>query len=157
MKTYCFNSFCFNFRNNKEIVRKYSIVFLSLLFNANERSHLVTVSKISVSHPLIQHRMNDTRINFYDGTTSPQDFAARYRVLALLESWDAAAQLANLPLFLQGKAKRLYEAVTPKTTLKEALDGLIRACDKPKESSLFEFYQRRFQPPESISDFANSL
>ena len=62
-----------------------------------------------------------------------------------------------MPKFLSGKAKRAFDALTNKTTIKEAVDGLVKALAKPQEVLLITFYERRRKPHESISKFATAL
>ena len=58
---------------------------------------------------------------------------------------------------MKGKAKRLFDAITPKDSIDNVLKALISKCAKPKEAVLYKFYGRKFKLGESITDNACEL
>ena len=97
------------------------------------------------------------RLRIYDGSTDPSEFANEFRIQAVYQEWEEANQLLHLPLFLKGKAKRMYDSITTKTAIDNVLKELIAKCAKPKEAILYKFYGRKFKPGESITDYACEL
>ena len=56
-------------------------------------------------------------VQFYDGLDSPVEFEKVYAVTAAMQDWDDAKTLKNLPFFLRGKAKRVYDDLTVKDAI----------------------------------------
>jgi hypothetical protein len=98
-----------------------------------------------------------SRLQIYDGSTDPEDFVNSFKIQAA--EWSPENQLEYLPLFLRGKAKRLYDAVLAgdKDTIAKALIKIVALCAKPKETLLYKFYQRQLQSGESVADYACAL
>ena len=61
----------------------------------------------------------------YDGNSNPATFVQQFKYQALFHDWDAAKQLTSLPLFLKGRAKCMYDAITTKQDIKNVLDELV--------------------------------
>ena len=93
----------------------------------------------------------------YDGSTSPSDFIRSFQIQALYQDWDGASQLTHIPLFLKGKAKRVYDALTIKTTIKHVTDELLAKCAQSQDQLLYQFYERKRHDDESISKYALAL
>ncbi len=93
----------------------------------------------------------------YDGNSNPETFVQKFKLQALFHDWDAAKQLTSLPLFLKGRAKRMYDAITTKQDIKNVLDELVKSCSQPKELLLYQFYERKRSTNESISKYALAL
>jgi hypothetical protein len=84
----------------------------------------------------------------YDGAWSVSDFERAYKVQALVHGWDEAKTLASVPIFLKGKALRVYTAIASKVTLKEVFDGLKAACTMEPDKALHQFYDLKRKPGE---------
>ena len=93
----------------------------------------------------------------YDGSTNPASFVEHFRLQALFQGWDSAAQLTSLPLFLRGQAKENYDAIVTKTAINDVLNELIKICAQPREVLLDEFFDRKLHHGESVSTFAKAL
>ncbi len=100
---------------------------------------------------------SSNKCGIYDGMGDVDIFIQEFRITSIYQKWDATAQLTNLPIFLRNKAKRVYDAVDPKTTIEEALKGLRTGCKPSNETLLMTYYKRRLQPDELISEFAFDL
>ena len=98
-----------------------------------------------------------TKIGAYDGTDDVDAFIRDFKIMSLYQKWDAATQLTNLPIFLHGKALRVYTACQTKTTIELALASIRTGCKPPNESLLINFYGRALGPSESISSYALEL
>ena len=93
----------------------------------------------------------------YDGSTDPKEFSRQFRLHALFNDWDEAKQLTSLPLFLKGKAERVYNAITVKSKIDDVLKEINKKCAQPQEALLHQFYGRRREPHESITKYALAL
>ena len=94
----------------------------------------------------------------YDGSTNPNTFVRHFKLQALFQAWDDAAQLLALPIFLKGQAKDNYTIIrTTKNAIDDVLKDLITMCSQPCEVLLDEFFERKLRPGESISSFAKTL
>ena len=93
----------------------------------------------------------------YDGSTCPSDFIRSFQIQALYQDWDGASQLTHIPLFLKGKAKRVYDALTIKTTIKHVTDELLAKYAQSQDQLLYQFYERKRHDDESISKYALAL
>ncbi len=100
----------------------------------------------------------------YDGTTDPRLFKQSFDIYATSNDWTAAKRLLMLPLLLRDKAKRLFVAAkktaddnTTLLTADQLLDKLIHLCEPQHETLLYQFYERKRLPTESISKFATAL
>ena len=96
-------------------------------------------------------------VQFYDGLDSPAEFERVYAVTAAMQDWDVDKTLRNLPLFLRGKAKRVYDALATKTTLKHIFDELKLKCAVSREQLVERFQSRRRHAGESIARYADEL
>ena len=93
----------------------------------------------------------------YDGVKSPDDFIRVFKLQSVFQEWNGAAQLANLPLFLKGRALTVFDAIATKTTIAEALAGLVAGCGPNREHYMNEFYARKRKPGESMVAFGAVL
>ena len=96
-------------------------------------------------------------LDSYDGLTNPCEFERLYSQQAALFGWDDTKQLAHMPLFLVGKAKRVYDAITDKTTLAKAFEGIRKGCAQSKDVLLQDFFQRRRGQSETLTQYASAL
>ena len=93
----------------------------------------------------------------YDGTTDPKEFVRQFQLQAMFSDWDDAKQLVCLPLFLKGKAMRMYDSITTKTKPADILSELSKKCAQPKELLLYQFYRRERSAGETITKYALAL
>ena len=84
-------------------------------------------------------------------------FLKDFQITGIYQKWDATMQLKNLPIFLNGKAEHVFNAITDKDTIKKALDGLRLGCKPSNESFIINFYGRVLSADESISAYALEL
>ena len=96
-------------------------------------------------------------VQFYDGLDSPVEFEKVFAVTAAMQDWDDAKTLKNIPFFLRGKAKRVYDDLTIKDTLKKVFDELKLKCAVSREQLVERFHARRRNAGESIARFAEAL
>ena len=96
-------------------------------------------------------------VQYYDGLDSPAEFERVYAVTAAMQDWDDDKTLRNLPLFLRGKAKRVYDALATKTTIKHIFDELKLKCAVPRDQLVERFQSRRRHAGESIARYADEL
>ena len=102
-------------------------------------------------------RFDSGGVVVYDGSTNPTEFIRQFKIQALYYEWDEAKQLANIELFLKGKAERVFTALNPKTAIKHVFDGLTLACSQSQELLLYQFYERKRGENESVSKYALAL
>ena len=99
----------------------------------------------------------------YDGLTDPRVFKQNFNIFAASNDWNAAKQLAMLPLLLKEKAERVYKEFNKKTEGGEdkscavLMEELITKCEQQHETLLYQFYERKRDPSESISHYATVL
>ncbi len=96
----------------------------------------------------------------YDGETCPHVFIQSYKIQCALLDWDDEKQAANLMLFLKGKAKRTLSAVTTLTdrkTMDQCEKIIVDACETSKDLLMFEFYNIKRKPDESLAKFARKI
>ena len=79
-------------------------------------------------------------VQFYDGLDSPVEFEKVFAVTAAMQDWDDAKTLKNIPFFLRGKAKRVYDDLTIKDTLKKVFDELKLKCAVSREQLVERFH-----------------
>ena len=102
-------------------------------------------------------RKSNFKTNGYDGSTDVEVFVREYEIMCLCMNWDAAAMLANVDKFLHGKAKRVYDATTTKTTWAQVVAGLRAGIMPPGETLMMQFYSRVLGDDESITEYALAL
>jgi len=93
----------------------------------------------------------------YDGESNPVDFIRQFKIHALCLDWDEDKCITSIPLFLKEKASRVFAGINPKTTSAQIYAGIIAGCSQPVELSLYQFYERKRRPGESVSKFARAL
>ncbi len=95
----------------------------------------------------------------YDGLADPEAFIRSFSLKAFLSNWTAEQQCEVIPLMLEGKAARVYNAMSNdnKKVIKTVLDELKKQCSKSNESALAAFYESRPIMGESWSKFASVL
>ena len=98
-----------------------------------------------------------SKLGIYDGIGDPDTFIQEFRITALFKSWTTANQLQHLPIFLKGKALRVFNAITDRDTIDKALKGLREGCKPPNESLLLSFFKRSLGKTELISEYALAL
>ena len=97
------------------------------------------------------------KLRIYDGATDIADFVSEFKIQAVYSGWEEAEQLAHLPLFLKGKAKRLYDTIATKTKIDDVLAELTKLCAKPKDFVLYQCYGHKLSPGSSLADYACEL
>ncbi len=96
----------------------------------------------------------------YDGEACPHVFIQAYKIQCTLVDWDDEKQAANLHVFLKGKAKRVLEAVVngaDKKTMAQCEKIIVDACETSKDLLMFEFYNMKRKPDESLAKFARKI
>ena len=100
----------------------------------------------------------NAQLNTYDGLASPKEFVRLFQLQASMADWDEDKQKLLLPLSLKGRALRIYEdKCKAKTTIKEQLEELVKACQPPQDVLLSKFFSISRGQGESISKFARRL
>ena len=102
-------------------------------------------------------RKSNFKTSGYDGSTDVEVFVREYEMMCLCMNWDANAMLANVDKFLHGKAKRVYDATTTKTTWAQVVAGLRAGIMPPGETLMMQFYSRVLGDDESITEYALAL
>ena len=93
----------------------------------------------------------------YDGMSSPKEWIRSFNILAVYQDWDNEKKLANIPLFLKGKAQRVYDGMAMKTEIKQVTDELLAKCAVTSDALIVQFYNRKKKQDESYAQFASSL
>lgn len=93
----------------------------------------------------------------YDGIDDPDTFIQDFKITAIYQKWDETAQLTHFPVFLKGKALRVYTACQEKDTIAICYNAVIAGCKPPNESLLINFFHRTLKQDESISKHALEL
>lgn len=97
------------------------------------------------------------KCGIYDGINDPEIFIQEYKICVIMKGWTAAVAKDNFPVFLKGKASRVYANIETKDTIQQLYDGLLLGCKPPNESLLVNFLSRKMKPEESISVYALEL
>ena len=92
----------------------------------------------------------------YDGSTPPEDFVKLFKLTAVFQDWNEAAQLANLTYFLKGRASRVLETGA-KATIAEAIKTIVEGCAISEEASMAKFFARHRQEGESMASVGQAL
>ncbi len=98
-----------------------------------------------------------SRLGVYNGIDDPTKFIQDFEIHAINQDWDETKQLTVFPKFLEGRAKRVFDACTDKSTIAKAIDAVKKGCKPPNESLLYKFYDRKLKPGEKISHYALHL
>ncbi len=98
----------------------------------------------------------------YDGTTCPRAFRTMYILQSTIYGWNAAAQLEHLPVFLTGKASRVWviisaDAAIVTDTIARALAALITAIEPNCETLYLQYSSATKRSDESYGKFAYRL
>ena len=95
----------------------------------------------------------------YDGLSDISEFERQLTLSAAIFSWDDRKKLELLPLFLKGKARRVFEATNEDTKkdFKSLMKAIKDGCSQPSELLFQEFFQRKPSSGESLSNFASGL
>jgi hypothetical protein len=100
----------------------------------------------------------------YDGLSCPREFKKQYLKMAAAFGFNDAAKLANVGLYLDGRALVVYEELmrartdhTVPTTIGAVLDALIDEFTAPTDNLINEFHNRRLIQGESIAKFATAI
>ncbi len=93
----------------------------------------------------------------YNGLSDPKKFVERFTLQSALLGWDETAQIAKIPFFLKGKAKRVYTDLATKTTTKHVFDALLKDCQLQQDNLCYQFYNRKRRNNESVSSYAHAL
>lgn len=97
----------------------------------------------------------------YNGDSDPVVFAQEFDLQTILAEWNDENAFKFLPHFLKGKAKRLVEAALASTnkptTVTHIMKILKDGCEVPRTMLMYQFFERRKRPTESVSKFARSL
>jgi hypothetical protein len=93
----------------------------------------------------------------YDGHTDPTKFIEFFKISSLVNSWDAAAQLENVTIFLKDKALQLHNDLATKTQISHIYDELKLKCSPRPESQMFAFNTRKIANNETITKYGTEL
>jgi len=95
----------------------------------------------------------------YDGSTNPKDFIKQFKMASLIQEWDETKQLQALPLMLEKKALDILESLQPdeKNTVEKVFVVLLKTCCQSEDVLLYQFYERKRKPNESVVKFATAL
>ncbi len=63
-----------------------------------------------------------SRLGVYNGIDDPTKFIQDFEIHAINKDWDETKQLTVFPKFLEGRAKRVFDACTDKTTIAKAMN-----------------------------------
>jgi hypothetical protein len=70
---------------------------------------------------------------FYDGLGAPDEFVRTFKVQAIFQDWNDEDALKFLPAFLHGHAADVFAKLTAKTTLDDAIKGIVANCGPKKD------------------------
>lgn len=93
----------------------------------------------------------------YDGMVEPTKFIEFFKLAAVINSWDATAQLTNINAFLKDKAEAVVAALTDKSSIALIFDGLRKGCSEPFERQMVKFRERKPSQNESFTKYAAEL
>ena len=94
----------------------------------------------------------------FDGTSDPKEFFKSFFLQASMFNWDNAKQAKVLPLYLKGKAERIYNAMpADKDKIEEIEKAIVKGCTQSQEVLLHAFYSRKPKEAETLSQFALAL
>lgn len=96
-------------------------------------------------------------LGIYDGIGAPDTFIQEFKTTAQFMNWNSDAQLRNLPIFLQGKALRVFNAIGDKDSIDKTLNGLRTGCMPSSQSLMLLFFKRTLGKTELISEYALAL
>lgn len=96
----------------------------------------------------------------YDGHSDPNAFIQQFSILSELNTWDETKQKAVIKIFINGKAKTVYDTAITNgglADIKAVFDCLRKGCGLTKEAIMEKFYDRTLRTGESISVYASKL
>ena len=94
---------------------------------------------------------------FYDGLGPPDEFIRMFRVQAIFQDWKPEDALKFLPAFLHGHATDVFDKLTAKTTLEDAIKGLVAGCGPKKDHYIQSFHMRKRKAGESMVKFGLAI
>ena len=93
----------------------------------------------------------------YDGTTSAKEFERQFAITAAINGWNADKQLEFIPLYLKGKALRVYNANETRTDVATVMKTIKDGCGLSPEQAMRMFDSCKRQSGENLERFGERL
>jgi hypothetical protein len=93
----------------------------------------------------------------YDGTTPPDEFIRMFNLQAIFNDWSDEDKLKYFPFFLKDSATTVFDDLSSKTSIAEAIKGIKDGCGPNSDTYMSMFQARSRKPGESFLTFGTAL